>query len=376
MKIKLKLKPFSEAISTVARATGGKNLKPILANVLLAAEDGEMRLIGTDMEIMVTSRLKAEVEASGKCTISAKLLSELVSSFPSDSDSANIQFLQEEGQDNVILMKSGKVKSNLQIQGIEEYPPIPVLEGETFPRFDFNSSILAKAIKEVFIAVGVDDSSNPTQKSVCFSFTGGDLRLVATDSRRLAVTKIQNISYPPEFERNFLVPSRAISEIVKLLESCATVNVGMFKEQLIFTTPSFVLLTRLYDGKFPDYQRILPKEFSRKVALNHKEFVQGLKSINPIARHGSQMVRFDVGPNETRLWSTSPEEGTSEVFLNSRLEGEPISIAFNVKFIHDFLGVVDTDEVSLEMTTPSYPGVLKPISPDNQFNYVVMPMSY
>ena len=375
MKIKLNLKDFSAALTTVARATGGKSLKPILANVLLTAENDELCIVGTDLEIMMTSKMKAQVEAPGRCTISAKLLSELVSTLPVENEAALIQFHQEEENEHALVLTSGKVKSNLQVQGIEEFPPLPVLEGETISRFDCSSNLLKQALKEVFIAVGVEES-NPTQRSVCFSFSGGDLRLITTDTRRLAVTKINSVGYPKEFERNFLVPSRAIPEVLKLLEDDESINIGLFKEQLIFSSKKFVLLTRLYDGKFPDYQRVLPKEFTRRLVIDHKEFVQALRAVNPIARHSSSMVHFDIGQNETRIWSESKQEGTSEVFVSTKLEGEPINIAFNVKFIQDFLGVAVADEISLEMTTPSYPGVFKPVGPDNQFNYVAMPMSF
>jgi DNA polymerase-3 subunit beta len=359
----------------VARATGGKGIRPILANVLVSAEHDEMMLVGTDLEIMMTCRLKAVVEVPGRYTISAKLLSEVVTTLPIENENAQIQFDQLEGNENTLQLSSGKAKSNLQIQGIEEFPPLPVLEGESFPRFDFPSHGLRKSLREVAIAVSTDDT-NPSQKSICLSFLAGELRLIATDSRRLAVTKMTSVAYPPEFERNYLVPSRAVNEVIKLLEGTATINVGLFKEQLVFTNDRFLLITRLYDGKFPDYQRVLPKEFSRRLTCGHKDFVQALRTVNPIARHSSFMVRLDIGPNETRLWAESREEGTSEVFLSSKLEGEPINVAFNGKYVQDFLNVVETDEISLDLTTPSYPGVLKPVSPDNQFHYVVMPMTF
>lgn len=374
MKLQLLLKPFAEALATVARATGGKHLRPILANVLLVAEGEELRLVGTDLEIMVISRLKAEITVPGKCTISAKLLTEIVSTLPVENEKAIVRLEMKEDQENSIIVASGRAKNLIQIQGVEEFPPVPAVENESFPNFEHSSFDLRKALKEVATAMAVEES-NPTQRSVCFSFSKGDLRLIATDSRRLAVTRLLSVSYPPEFEKTHLVPSRAVPEVLKVLENVEKVNVGLYKEQLVFTTTDFVLLTRLYDGKFPDYQRILPKECSRKVTIKHKEFLQALRSVNPIARHSSSMVHMDVGPNETRIWAESREEGNSEVFVSTRLEGEPINIAFNCKYLQDFLGVADCDEISLEMTTPNYPGVLKPLPPENPFNYVIMPMT-
>ena len=374
MNLQVPLKPFSDALATVSRATGGKHLRPILANVLLVAEGDELRLVGTDLEIMVISRLKAEIAIPGKCTISAKLLTEIVSTFPIESEKAVVKLEKKEDQENSIIVASGRVKSSIPMQGVEEYPPVPEVENESFPNFEHSCSVLRKALREVATAMAVEES-NPTQRSVCFNFSKGDLRLIATDSRRLAVTSLLAISYPQEFEKTHLVPSRAVPEILKVLETVEKVNVGLYKEQLVFTTADFVLLTRLYDGKFPDYQRILPKECSRKLTMKHKDFLQALRSVNPIARHSSSMVHLDVGSNETRIWAESKEEGNSEVFISTRLDGEPISIAFNGKYLQDFLGVADCDEISLELTTPNYPGVLKPLPPENPFNYVIMPMT-
>jgi DNA polymerase-3 subunit beta len=375
MKISLPLQLFADALNIVGKASGGKNIKPILANVLISAENDELRLAGTDMEVLMTCKLPATVERPGQCTISAKLLTELVATLPVENENAVVTMESQEGQDNLVCLRSGKAKSHLQVQGIEEFPPIPVFETEPFPRFDFDSSLLKKALKEVAIAMGVDES-NPTQRSVCLTFAEGSLRFVATDSRRLAINSIAAVHYPPEFERSFIIPSRSVPELIRLLEEEKTVNIGLFKEQLLFTARNFIMLTRLYDGKFPDFRRILPKEFSRRLSIKHKDMVQALRAINPISRHSNFMIHFEIGPNETRLWSESKEEGTAEVFISTTMEGDPIKLAFNGRFISDFLGVCDTEEVSVEMTTPSYPGVFKPKSPDNEFSYVVMPMTY
>lgn len=375
MKFQVALKAFSEAIGTVARATGGRQLRPILANILMIADTDELRLVGTDMEIMVLSRIKATVEIPGQCTISAKFLTEVISTLPIDNDKAVLRLEQITEQEHVVILSSGRVKLNLQVQGVEEFPPLPDLNESTFPRFDLSYPGLHKSLKEVSIAMGIDES-NPTHRSVCFLFSGGELRLIATDTRRLAITMLAPIAYPTEFERNFLIPGRAVHEILKFSETLETINVGLFKEQIVFTTPKSILITRLYDGRFPDYQRILPKECTRHLTLNNKEFHQALRTVQPLAKNSSQMVHFDVGPNETRIWAESHEEGMSEIFLSTRLDGEPINIAFNGRYFMDFLGVADTDEIVLDMTSPSYPGVLKPGHVDNQFNYVVMPMTF
>lgn len=374
MKFSISLGLLGDALGIVGRAVAVKGVRPILANVLVNVENGEIRLVGTDMEIMALARIPATVETPGHFTIPAKLLQEIIGSLPGDAN-AEVRCELLDGQENLIEIACGRNKFSIPVQGVEDFPPIPSLETESYPRFDIAAAELRRALKEVSIAVG-NDESNPSQRSICWNF-GADreITLAATDSRRLAVTHIRNVAFPAEFGKMLLLPARALAETIKLLEAIETVTIGLFQQQLVLSTPQFQLITRLIDGKFPDYNRVLPKESNRRLIVDRKELVQSLKSVTPIARHSSQMVRFDIGANETKIWAESREEGRSEAFLPTTLEGEPINIAFNAQYMLDFLGVTDSDSVILEMTTPSYPGVMRPKGEDQPFRYVVMPMT-
>jgi DNA polymerase-3 subunit beta len=375
MKFCLELKALSDALSIAGRAVAMKGVRPILSNILVSATENEIRLVGTDLEIMIIAKVEAKVEESGHFTIPAKLLSEIVSCIPGEAG-AEITLELDSENEHQVHISSGRNKFDLQIQGIEEYPPVPSLEGETIPSFEIKTEIFKQSIKEAAIAMGVEEG-NPTQRSICMNFEQEDNPvMVATDSKRLAVTSIPNFQVPGEFKQIFIVPSRAIPELLKLMDGQEKIEAGLYKEQLVFSTPKFQLITRLISGKFPDYNRVLPKESSRALRINKKEITQAMKAVLPIARHSSMLVHLDIAQGETRVWAESQEQGMSEVFVTSSLEGEDINIAFNVKFIQDFISVLDDEEVLIEMTTPSYPGVLKPGNPESKFQYVVMPMSY
>ncbi len=381
MKFTLDLGRLADTLGVVSRAVAGKGIRPILANLLVTARGGEVQLVGTDMEIMVISRLQATVDREGHFTIPAKLVHEVVNGIAAGADKETISFDVPEPVEgvaaaSVVQVKSGRSSFNLQIQGIEDYPPIPSLEGETFPRFDMDTAVLKKGLKEVSIAMGTEEA-NPSQRSICLNFGGtGEIVMVATDSKRLAVTTIPKASYPAEFNATFLLPARTVPELMKLLEESEKINIGLYHKQLVFTTPKFQLLSRLIDGKFPDYNRVLPKEHSRRLTVRRKEFAQAIKTVTPIARHSSSMIRLDIGPNEMKVWAESREEGLSESFVPVRLEGDPIQIAFNGAYLSDFLNVLDEEDAVMEMTTPSYPGVLKTTRAEGRFLYVLMPMSY
>ncbi|RCK78835.1 MAG: DNA polymerase III beta subunit [Candidatus Ozemobacter sibiricus] len=381
MKFALPLARLTETVGIVSRAVAGKNIRPILANLLISVRGNEAQFVGTDMEIMMISRLPATVEVEGHFTIPARLLHEVVNGFVPSSDQDVVSFetiAPVEGlvAPTVVRLQTGRIHYDLQIQGIEDYPPVPSLEGETFPRFDIESAALKKGLREAAIAMATEEA-NPTQRSICMNFQGhGEIILVATDSKRLAVTAIPKVTHPPEFNGTYLVPARTVPELMKLLDESEKINVGLYHRQLVFTTKKFQLLSRLIDGKFPDYNRVLPKEYSRRLTVRRKDFLQAIRTVTPIARHSSQMVRLDIGPNEMRVWAESREEGLSESFVPVKLEGEPINIAFNGSYLSDFLNVLDEEETVMDMTTPSYPGVLKSGKGEGKFVYVLMPMSY
>ncbi len=375
MRFRLPLKTLAETVAIVSKAVAMKGVRPILANLLITAQDGQLRFVGTDLEVMMISTIEAEIHENGSFTIPARLVQEIISSIPSD-DEAMVTFELSGDESSEIVISSGRSRYNLQIQGIEDYPPVPVLNDDGMQSFQTRSDDLARALKEASVAMSVEEG-NPVQKSICIDFSNAEKPVMAsTDSKRLAVTRIQNIAVPENFRRVFIVPSRAVAELNKLFDSNETVIIGLYKEQLVFSSPQFQLITRLVDGKFPDYNRVLPKESSRILKLNRKELNQSLKAVVPIARNISGLVHFDVTANETRVWSDAKEQGKAESFIQSELAGEPINIAFNVKFLQDFLAVTADEEVVIEMTTPSYPGMMRPGNPESDFKYVVMPMSY
>lgn len=375
MRFRTELKNLLEAVGIVSRAVAAKGVKPILANLLITAHDRELRFVGTDQEIMMISTIEADVENEGHFTIPARLLQEILACLPGE-DNPQVTFELDNDLANEIVISSGRNRFNLQIQGIDEFPPVPVLEGSDIPYFVISSAPFAKALKEAAIAVALEDG-NPVQKSICFDFANhGRPMMASTDSKRLAATVVSELDVPELFRRSYIVPSRAVSELHKLLENNETINFGTYKEQLVFSTPQFQLISRLVDGKFPDYNRVLPKESSRTLKIGRRDLSQALKAVAPIARNSSGLVHFDVANNETRVWSDAKEQGKAEMFISTELSGEPINIAFNVKFMQDFLGAIIDEEVYLEMTTPSYPGLLRPVNPESEFKYVLMPMSY
>lgn len=375
MKFKIDKKTLHEAVNIVSRAVATKTSKPVLLNLLMTAQNGNLRLVGTDLEIMMISSQAAEIEEQGHFTIPAKLIQEIVASIPDEEDS-RVLFELDNEDNREVSISCGRSRFSLQVQPIDDFPPIPVIDSEETLSFNINSAMLKQGLKEAGVAVNTEDG-NPVQKSICIDFAATGLpTLASTDSKRLAVTSLQGIEIPDGMKKTLIVPSRAVAELVKLLDTNDSIGIGLYKEQLVVITEQFQLISRLVDGKFPDYNRVLPKESSRSLKLDRKDFIQALKAVIPIARSNSDLVNFDIGSNETRVWAKAPEKGSAEMFINTELTGEPINISFNINFVLDFVNSVSDAQVILEMTTPNYPGLLKTGNPESEFKYVIMPMSY
>ncbi len=375
MKFRIDKKTLHEAVNVVSRAVASKTSRPVLLNLLLTAHDNSLRFVGTDLDIMMISSLPAEIEEQGHFTIPAKLIQEIVSSIPDEEDGRVLFELDNEDTREVTL-SCGRSRFHLQVQPADDFPPVPVIDNEEFASFSVGSALLKQGLKEAGVAVNTEEG-NPVQKSVCVDFAAaGRPTLASTDSKRLAVTALHGIDVPESMRKTLIVPSRAVSELVRMLDSNDSIKLGLYKEQLVICADHFQMITRLVDGKFPDYNRVLPKESSRSLKLDRKDFLQALKAVAPISRSNSDLVNFDVGPNETRIWAKAPEKGTAEMFISTQLTGEPINISFNINFVLDFVNNVSDTQIILDMTTPNYPGLLKTGNPESEFKYVIMPMSY
>jgi DNA polymerase III subunit beta len=374
MKLAVATRPLVESLSLVARAVSSKGINQILANVLIRTDAQGLWLVGTDLEVTTIARVPAQVETPGEVTIPARLFLDVVSNLPTGEEDRVTFDLPGTGLPGIELRCGTELKYDLQIQGTEEYPPVPAVEKGDFPNFTIDAAGLQQHLKRVEIAIASEEA-NAVHRSVCLNFNNGELILAATDTKRLAMTKFGRLEYPPEFQRQFLMPGKAVHELVKLLDAGGQVRVGLFNEQLVFATAGVTLLTRLYEGKFPDHNRVVPKDPTRKLTLGRTALTQALRAVSPIARTSSMMVRFDVAPERTRIWAESRDAGVCEKWVTAALEGEPMNIAFNINYLQDFLGVVGSESVTLEMTTPSYPGLMKPKDEDPGFFYVVMPMT-
>ncbi len=372
-KFTIEFKTLTDAVNTVSKAVATKGAIPVLSNLLITAADGKIRFVGTDQEIMMISNMEANTEENLNFTIPAKLIQEILSSVTAENtDLVEFELIDEERGE--MELRCGRSKFTIQIQGTEDFPPVPVLGGEDTLLFDAKCEGWSRALKEASLAI-LQEEGNPVQKSICFDFSdGANPMLASTDNKRLCATMVKDFQIPENMKQIYIVPARAIPEVQKLMENNETIKFGLYKNQFLFSNEKFQLITRLVEGRFPEYKRVLPKESTRFVKVGKKALAQGIKAVNPIARNSNNLVNFSISANEIKLWADAKEQGRAESFVPAELNGEPLSIAFNAKFVTDFINVIEDEEIVIELTTANYPGLFKPANLDSEFKYVVMPM--
>lgn len=364
MKFQIDRKRLIEAATIASKSAGQKGVKPILANVLITAKDDTIQFVGTDLEGMIMLSVPADVEKEGATTVSAKLFVEMCAGLPSDS----LFPVEVESTDSQLVIGCDKVKFQLLTMDADDFPPVPVIDADYA---EINASELADAMKKAAIAAS-DDTGNPVQRSVVFDFAELP-RVNATDSRRLVSAGLPvGFDLPESLKKMYIVPKKSAIEAAAMMAGVAKAKLGEFKEQLVFQVDDVTFITRLVDGRFPDIDRVIPKESDKQVKLNRKKMLQSLKTLLPIARNNDNFVAMKFGADDVELSSFSKEQGSVETSMKpEEYTGEPIEIAFNLKYMQDFLSSVDDDNVVLKMTTPVYPGLFEA----ENVCYVVMPIT-
>ena len=374
MKFRLEYKTLSDCIGSVSRAVATKTANPALGNIHITVSENKVRFVGSDQTIMMISTVPAEVEAGGVFTVPAKKIQELITNMSADNSSLVTLEIQEE-TNGVMSISCERLHYDIPVQGVEEYPPVPVIE-EITNSVTLEKEPFLKAIKEASIAMNVDSqTSGDIQKGICFDCVDESAMMISTDSKRLAITKVVGLSMPEELRKQFVIPDRAIPEIIKLFDSSDEVKLAIYGTQLLFSNSKDQFITRLLEGKFPEYKRIIPKDSNRTLKIARKDLTKAFKRLAPIARDINGQILFDVSAIETKIWADARDKGKAEDFIPSVLEGDPINTSYNIKFLQDFVNVIEDEEVIIEMTSPGYPGVMRVGNPESEFRYIVMPMN-
>jgi DNA polymerase-3 subunit beta len=373
MKLTCLQENLNRGLSIVGRAVATRTTLPITNNVLLATDDGRLKLVATNLEMAISCWIGAKIEEEGEITVPARLLTEFVSSLPSDTISVNLS-----PQTKTLGLKCARFEARISGQDAKEFPPIPSVDEGITTKVEVEA--LRQAINQVVFAAATEES-RPVLTGVCTQFEGSAVTLAAADGFRLAVFKMP-IKDKMSHKTEVIIPARTLAELNRLIgdqEEAVTITLNPNKSQILFRLKSTELVSQLVQGTFPNYSQLIPKSYNTRVMINIADFLRATKTASIFARDGSGIVRLVVTPGSEKnpgklaVSARSEEIGDDVGEIDATVEGAEAKIAFNGKYLIDVLSVLHEAQVALEVTNPSSPGLIRPVGTDN-YTHVVMPM--
>lgn len=361
MKFSVAKEKLLESLQQVQNVVSTRTTLPILSNVLLQAHGDEIHLTTTDLDVGVRGSCEADVEKEGATTLPARRLFNIVRELPSSEIQIDVN-----GK-NAASIRSGQ--SFFKILGLpeEEFPPLPKFEDAKV--VTIRQKDLRDGLRKTSYAISTDETRY-VLNGVLFSFKDNKLTLVATDGRRLAMVEIE-LEFPRSHEAEFIVPTKAVTELQRLLADDGEIKVSMGSGQIAFDLNKTLLVSKLIEGNYPNYRQVIPSEAKERIKLERETFLNSLRRVSLLASDKSHSVKLSFSKNSIDITATTPEVGEAKESLAVAYKGRDFSIAFNPEFLMAPLRALTEDEVFLDLIDEMSPGVLKIQTP---FLYVLMPM--
>jgi DNA polymerase-3 subunit beta len=373
MKVSCLQENLSRGLGIVGRAVSPRSTLPVLGNVLLATDNGRLKLSATNLEVGINCWIGAKVEQEGATTVPARTFIDLVNALPPEQ--VDMELVE---RTQTLNLHAGRSEANIKGIDAQEFPLVPVPEGEGGILVE--PDVLRTAIAQVALAAAADES-RPILTGVLAKFEDAQLTLAAADGFRLSVRTVDLPRAVPD-PFSVIIPSRALTELGRISgeqEDPVTITVTPTRNQVIFQLTDIVLVSQLIDGNFPDYRQIIPKDRTTHTVVDAAGFLKACKTALIFARDAAHIARLhikpasELAPGSMIVSATSAETGDDVSELDASIEGEEIEVAFNIRYLIDVLSVAGTPQVGLDTTTSSSPGVIRPIG-DADFTHVIMPM--
>jgi DNA polymerase III subunit beta len=346
-----------------------KNTIPILANVLMEAAGDEIRMLATDLEVGLRSRCQAAVSKGGMLTLPAKKLYEIVKALP-ETD------VRIEEDKNGVKVAADRFDSRMQTQPPQDFPSVPEASGAAISSLG-SASIRAMVAKTQFAITGED--TRYFLNGALFILQPEYMTLVATDGHRLAhvtVSRPKGEGKGHKEEIRAILPRKTLWELGKLLaEGDGEVKYERGENHLFFQVGDRMLISRMIDGQFPAFERVIPKGNNRRIEFERERLTNAVRRVALLSNERSKAVKFAIESGKVEVTSSSPEFGEAREVLPVEYSDGAMQICFNAQYVLDFLNVVETDNVLLELKDEVSQAVMKPVAAEGyDYTYVIMPM--
>ncbi len=366
MKLTIAKEQLLAGLQAVQNVVGSRTTLPILSNVLLSAADGHLELTATDLDVTIACSVVATVERPGRTTLPVKKLFGIVRELPASEIELDVD------EKAVCSVRAGA--SFFKINGLaaEEFPPLPSFKQAR--AVSLPQEKLKAMLRKTSFAVSTDESRY-VLNGIFFSLKDHKVTLVATDGRRLALTD-EETEISAEAQADFIVPTKAINEVNRLLGGAGSVELKYSENQVSFTTAGegqmgVLIISKLVDGNYPNYRQVIPGECQERISLPREEFLGALRRAELMTSDKSNSVKLGFSRNQLSITANTPEVGEARENLAINYKGKDFAIAFNPAYLMDPLKALETDEIAFELIDELSPGVVKASVP---FLYVIMPL--
>jgi DNA polymerase III subunit beta len=347
-----------------------KNTIPILANVLIEADGEEVKLLATDLEVGLRSRCAASVAKSGSLTLPAKKLYEIIKALP-ETD------IRIEENKSGVKVAADRFDSRMQTLPREDFPSLPDATGTfsaTLPR-----DVLKQMVSKTQFAITGEDTRYFLNGAL-FIQRPDSMSLVSTDGHRLALITVPRekvkVKGKADEEERVILPRKTLLELGRLLsEGEGDIQYERGENHLFFDIGGRMLISRMIDGQFPAFERVIPKSNDKRIDFDRDRLTSAVKRVALLSNERSRAVKFQIDKGKVEIASSSPEFGEAKEVLIVEYDSTPVTICFNAQYVLDFLGAVETDSVGLEFKDEMSQAVMKPVGAENyDYTYVIMPM--
>jgi DNA polymerase-3 subunit beta len=378
MKVSVSQQSLAHGLNIVSRAVAPRSTLPVLSNILVATDEGRLRLSATNLEMGITHWIGSRIDEDGSITVPARTFTDLVSTLPNDQ-----VWLTLNTRTQTLTMRCGTSCADIKGIDAQEFPPMPV--SDPAKGIQLNVADLKEMIQQVVFAASTDEA-RPVLMGVLVTVTGEQITLAAADGFRISERKA-TLANPVSQPVTALIPARALNELGRIAsvgdaatsEQTVSMILPPGRNQVIFRLKDVELVAQLIEGNYPDYRQVIPRATKTRTVISTTALLKACKQAEIIAREGSNVARLNIcpagelQPGTVEITAESEETGTSENKVEASVEGSPLLIAFNVRFLREVLENIKTPNVSLETNLSNTPGVIRPVGEDTFF-HVIMPM--
>ncbi len=373
MKVTVLQENLDHGLGIVSRAVSTRSTLPVLSNVLIATDEGRLRLSATNLELGITCWIGAKVHEEGSTTVPARTITELVSTLTDKQVDMTLSVRTQ-----TLNVVCGASNTDLKCIDAQEFPPMPVPDPEQ--GLELNVADLREMIQQVAFAASSDEA-RPILTGVQVSVSDSSITMSAADGFRLSIRRA-TISAPAPQPMSAVIPARALNELARIAgdgNKQLSMVIPRGRGQVIFRAEDTELVSQLIEGAFPDLEQLIPQRYNTRTILSTAPFLKACKQAEIFAREGSHIARIniiaggDTQPGQVEISGQSEETGFNQTVIDATIEGESHLIAFNVRFLREVLDVIKTPNVALETTSETSPGIIRP-SGEEDFTHVIMPM--